>query len=96
MTDYMTIEEVNDQIKTLEYTATSIPGGLTDREREMLREFEYHDAVATYFEKIFLVPFDWMMVSRSDVAIAFVQQRGAKDFALDIGLAARLRPSIPD
>jgi hypothetical protein len=96
MTDYMTIEEVNDHIQILEYTAANVPGGLTDREREMLREFEYHDAVAVRFEKIFLVPFDWMMVTRSEVAIAFVQGCSAKDFALDIGLAQKLRPSIPD
>jgi hypothetical protein len=96
MADYMTIAQVNDQIKTLEYTATSVPGGLTDQEREMLREFNFHDAVAVRFERIFLVPFDWMTVSRSDVKLAFVQQRSAKDFALDIGLAAGFRPSIPD
>ncbi len=60
------------------------------------RRCSFKTNTAAKFEKIFLIPFSWMDVSDAEFDIAFTQHVSAKDFALDIGLAFGLRPSIPD
>lgn len=57
---------------------------------------EFKAQTEAKFEKIFLIPFEWMHVSEADFAVAFSQRVSPKDFALDIGLGFGLRPSIPD
>jgi hypothetical protein len=68
-----------------------------DQRRKTMTKLEkYKAGVAAKFEKLFLIPFEWMEVEDAEFNIALVQGRPAKDLALDIGLAANFKPSIPD
>jgi hypothetical protein len=51
---------------------------------------------AEQFERIYLLPFEWMDVTESDLRIAFTTGDSPKSFAIGLGVNLKLRPSIPD
>jgi hypothetical protein len=57
---------------------------------------QFQAETAEQFERIYLLPFEWMDVTESDLHIAFTTGDSPKSFAIGLGVNLKLRPSIPD
>jgi len=57
---------------------------------------EFQTETAARFEQIYLIPLAWMDVSEADLRIAFSTGDTPKGFAITLGVANMLRPSLPD
>jgi hypothetical protein len=63
----------------------------------MSKTFEqFKTDTAARFEKIYLIPFEWMEVSEGELHIAFTTGDSPKSFAIRLGVNMKLIPSIPD
>ena len=66
-------------------------------EKTMSKTFEqFKTETAERFEKIYLIPFEWMDVPEAELRIAFTTGDSPKGFAISLGVNMKLRPSIPD